>query len=158
MPLGLKPDAGSGSLPNSGSIHWTYCPPTKRTRSSRPEFRLICVIAVQKLTFMGGFKPNGRLAMRQARHSRGGVRFVVGPDGTPLSVADLPPIGGRQRWVTRRKAEVVAAVTGGLLTIMDACERYALTREEFVSWHRAAARHGTSGLRATKLQHYRGCA
>ena len=31
----------------------------------------------------------------------------------------------------RRKAEVVAAVSGGLLSVDEACERYSLTLEEF---------------------------
>ena len=42
------------------------------------------------------------------------LKYVIGPDGCPLTIADLPPINTR-RWVIRRKAEVVAAVRGGLL-------------------------------------------
>ena len=38
---------------------------------------------------------------------------VMGPDGNPLTLDDLPP-AGTTRWVIRRKAEVVAAVRGGL--------------------------------------------
>ena len=41
------------------------------------------------------------------------VKYVIGPDGSPLTVADLPPQNTR-RWVIRRKAEVVAAVRGVL--------------------------------------------
>ncbi len=41
---------------------------------------------------------------------------VIGPLGEPLSLADLPS-PKTKRWVVRRKAEVVAAVNGGLLTI-----------------------------------------
>ena len=37
------------------------------------------------------------------------VKYVIGPDGSPLTIADLPPKNTR-RWVIRRKAEVVAAV------------------------------------------------
>jgi len=43
---------------------------------------------------------------------RARVRYVIGPDGSPLTVADLPP-KDTKRWVIRRKAEVVAAVRGG---------------------------------------------
>ena len=43
------------------------------------------------------------------------VRYVIGPDGSPLTVADLPP-RDTKRWVIRRKAEVVAAVRGGLIS------------------------------------------
>ncbi|MBN9054241.1 MAG: DUF1153 domain-containing protein, partial [Rhizobiales bacterium] len=39
------------------------------------------------------------------------VKYVIGPDGNPLTIADLPPANTR-RWVIRRKAEVVAAVRG----------------------------------------------
>ena len=79
---------------------------------------------------------------------------VIGPLGEPLSVADLPPPNTR-RWVVRRKAEVVAAVNGGLLSIEDVLERYGLTLEEFASWQRAVDRSGMQGLRVTRIQHYR---
>lgn len=79
---------------------------------------------------------------------------VIGPLGTPLTLNDLPPPDTR-RWVARRKAEVVAAVNGGLLTIDEACERYELTIEELASWRRLADRSGLQGLRATRLKYYR---
>ncbi|MGO8954735.1 MAG: DUF1153 domain-containing protein [Rhodomicrobium sp.] len=81
-------------------------------------------------------------------------RYVIAPDGSPLSVADLPPTNTR-RWVIARKAEVVAAVRGGLLSLEDACSRYELTIDEFLSWHRQIERHGMQGLRATRVQDYR---
>ena len=83
------------------------------------------------------------------------TRFVIGPDGSPLTIADLPP-QNTKRWVIRRKAEVVAAVRGGLLSLEEACERYKLTVEEFLSWQRSIDRHGLAGLRATRVQDYRG--
>ncbi len=79
---------------------------------------------------------------------------VVGPLGEPLTIADLPPPNTR-RWVVRRKAEVVSAVNGGLLTIDEACARYDLTLEEFAGWQRAVDRSGMPGLRVTRIQHYR---
>ncbi|VWX50513.1 hypothetical protein NOVOSPHI9U_290042 [Novosphingobium sp. 9U] len=57
--------------------------------------------------------------------------------------------------MARRKAEVVAAVEGGLLSASEACRRYELSLEELVSWQRAVERDGLSGLRATKLQQNR---
>jgi hypothetical protein len=66
----------------------------------------------------------------------------------------LPP-SNTKRWVIRRKAEVVAAVRGGLLSIEEACSRYTLTVEEYLSWQRSIDRHGLAGLRATRIQHYR---
>ncbi len=83
------------------------------------------------------------------------VNYVIGPDGSPLTIADLPPPGTR-RWVIRRKAEVVAAVRGGLLSLEDACSRYTLTVEEYLSWQRSIDRHGLPGLRTTRIQQYRG--
>jgi hypothetical protein len=79
---------------------------------------------------------------------------VIGPLGEPLTVDDLPP-PNTKRWVVRRKAEVVAAVNGGLLTIEDVCDRYDLTLEEFASWQRAVDRSGMPGLRVTRIQQYR---
>lgn len=79
---------------------------------------------------------------------------VVGPDGRKLTIADLPK-PGIQRWVTRRKAEVVAAVRGDLLTREDACRRYEISDEEFQGWERLFDRHGVKGLRTTRLQNYR---
>lgn len=82
------------------------------------------------------------------------VKYVMGPDGSPLTIADLPPVTTK-RWVIRRKAEVVAAVRGGLLSLSDACSRYRLTVDEFLSWQRSIERHGLPGLRATRVQDYR---
>jgi Protein of unknown function (DUF1153) len=90
--------------------------------------------------------------MTHQRHNR--ARYVIGPDGRVLTVADLPP-RGTTRWVIRRKAELVAAVRGGLLSLEEACERYTLTIDEFLSWQRAIDRYGLPGLRATRVQDYR---
>ena len=80
--------------------------------------------------------------------------MVIGPLGEPLSLDSLPS-PGTTRWVVRRKAEVVAAVNGGLLTIDEVCVRYILNIEEFASWQRSVDRSGMQGLRVTRLQHYR---
>jgi hypothetical protein len=79
---------------------------------------------------------------------------VVGPSGAPITEADLPPTNTK-RWVIRRKAAVVAAVHGGLLTLNEACQRYNLSIEEFLSWQRSISRYGLQGLRTTKLKEYR---
>ena len=60
-----------------------------------------------------------------------------------------------RRWVVRRKAEVVAAVAGGLLIVDEACQRYTLSLEEFTSWQRAVDRSGMPGLRVTRIKQYR---
>ena len=79
---------------------------------------------------------------------------VVGPLGEPLTVDTLPP-PGTTRWVVRRKAEVVAAVSGGLLSFDEVCARYGLSMEEFAGWKRAVERSGMAGLRVTRIQHYK---
>jgi hypothetical protein len=79
---------------------------------------------------------------------------IVAPHGHPMSFNDLPP-PDTKRWVIRRKAEVVAGVRAGLITIEEACERYTLSIEELLSWQRLIDNHGVRGLRATKIQDYR---
>lgn len=78
------------------------------------------------------------------------------PPVGPLSVRlrDLPPPDTR-RWVVRRKAQVVAAVRAGVLSLEEACQRYDLSVEEFQGWEQALSRHGLRGLRTTRLAHYR---
>jgi len=83
-----------------------------------------------------------------------GEKYVIGPTGAPLTLSDLPP-RDTERWVIRRKAEVVAAVRGGLLSLDEACERYRLTNEEFIGWQNSIDQHGLAGLRTTRIQQYR---
>ena len=77
----------------------------------------------------------------------------IGPDGRALTVADLPP-RDTKRWVIRRKAELVAAVRGVLISLEEACERYALTVDEFLSWQCSIERYGLPGLRVTRVHDY----
>ena len=79
---------------------------------------------------------------------------IIEQVGEPLTMDDLPPPNIR-RWITRRKAEVVTAVRTGLLSLDEACVRYGITSEEFLSWQRLLDEHGLRGLRATRLQEYR---
>ena len=79
----------------------------------------------------------------------------MGPAGQPITIDDLPP-PDTKRWVVRRKAEVVAAVRAGLISLEDACRRYTLSVEEFASWQTLVDRYGVRGLRATRVQEYRG--
>ncbi len=65
------------------------------------------------------------------------------------------PAPGTQRWVVRRKAAIVEAVKAGQLTVDEACRTYGLSAEEFQSWQRLIERHGTRGLRTTRLKEYR---
>jgi hypothetical protein len=62
-----------------------------------------------------------------------------------LTITDLPA-PGTKRWVIRRKAEVIAAVRGGLLSIEETCSRYMLTVDELLSWQSSLDQHGLAGL------------
>jgi hypothetical protein len=88
--------------------------------------------------------------MSQARviqsQAQGGPNFVIGPTGSRLTLADLPPPGA-MHWVDRRKAEVVAAVRGGLISFEQARSRYMLSAEEFNTWQKLVV--GEHKLRTT---------
>ncbi len=81
------------------------------------------------------------------------------PDRTSVAgVALIPatlPSPDTQRWVARRKAEVVIAVRAGIITLEEACRRYALSRVEYASWEKALDSHGLPGLSAKRLQEFR---
>lgn len=98
---------------------------------------------------LGIFERNSMLENQTIRPAQ-----VIGPLGEPLTRESLPP-SDTKRWVIRRKAEVIAAVAGGLLRIDEACKLYSLSVEEFASWQRAVDRSGMPGLRVTRTQHYR---
>ena len=72
-------------------------------------------------------------------------------------MAELPPPNttNTNRWVIRRMAAVVAAVRAGEFTVEEACRRYQLSEEEFVTRQRAFEAYGLPGLRTTRLQGYR---
>ncbi|OHC74217.1 MAG: hypothetical protein A3G18_11990 [Rhodospirillales bacterium RIFCSPLOWO2_12_FULL_58_28] len=78
----------------------------------------------------------------------------LGPSGKPLTREDLPP-SDTKRWVTSRKAAVVDGVRSGLISLNDACRRYTLSVDEFLSWQRLFDSHGLSGLRCTRSKEYR---
>jgi hypothetical protein len=79
---------------------------------------------------------------------------VAGPHGERLTLDSLPP-PNTVRWVVRRKAEVLAAISGGLLTAAEACARYRLSPEELELWQSSLDRAGVPGLRVTRIQLYR---
>lgn len=79
---------------------------------------------------------------------------TLDPTGQPLTRDDLPP-PNTKRWVILRKARVVAGVRTGLISLEEACQRYSLSVDEFLSWQRLLDAHGVNGLRATRLKKYR---
>ena len=72
-------------------------------------------------------------------------KYLIRRDGSLLTLGDLP-CPKTKRWVIRRKAVVVDAVRGGLITVQDACLRYSLTLEEFFAWRRAVEQFGTEAF------------
>ena len=74
--------------------------------------------------------------------------------GEPTSISELPA-PDTIRWTIKRKAAVVAGVRKGLIGMEDACKRYGISTEEFLSWQRLIDSHGLRGLRVTRIQEYR---
>lgn len=82
--------------------------------------------------------------MKKSKECSGVI--AVGPDGTILSAATLPR-SANIKWVKRRKAEVVIAVDRGIISLQEACRRYAMSEEEFFSWK---LEHERGGIGASK--------
>jgi hypothetical protein len=76
-------------------------------------------------------------------------KAAIGLRGNVITPYDLPPAHG-VRWTSLRKADLIAAIVGGVITLDEAKARYALTTEELSEWRRALAAGGVSGLKATK--------
>jgi len=66
------------------------------------------------------------------------------------------PSPNTRRWVARRKAAVVAAVSGGTISLAEACRRYRMSEEELSAWLCAFENDGILGLRVGSLQQRRG--
>ena len=79
---------------------------------------------------------------------------VVGPNGKTVSLSSLPE-SNTTRWVTSRKAQLISAINGGLLTVEEASARYRLTLDELAEWRASFERHGSRGLKATLVQQFR---
>jgi hypothetical protein len=88
------------------------------------------------------------------RDGRNLVHVINGPDGRPEKMVDLPP-PNLKRWMPRSKAQVVEAVHSGAITLDEACERYALSIEEFLSWEETLDHYGPTGLRVNEMQRHR---
>ena len=79
---------------------------------------------------------------------------VLDPFGQRLTIDTLPP-ADTTRWVPRRKAQVVCAIRGGLISRQEACDRYGISEAELFSWEKLLDDHGLRALRVTKTQRYR---
>lgn len=81
-------------------------------------------------------------------------RTVTLGNGRILTLADLP--SGQERWVARRKAVVVEAITHGLLARDEAILRYGLTEEELDGWIETVAELGPAALKIKAIPKNRG--
>lgn len=79
-------------------------------------------------------------------------RFGRLRDGTLVTPHNLPPMN--VRWTAMRKAVVVAAVRADMLTVDEACKRYALSADEFAAWEAREEKHGLPGLKATRCRQF----
>ena len=86
-------------------------------------------------------------------HPRNPARPAAAPHVRLVATPALPP-PDTDRWVARRKAQVVEAVMGGMLRLDEALRRYELSIEEFSAWKRRFYRSGVDGLRmGPRLRH-----
>ncbi len=84
----------------------------------------------------------------------GASRAVIDSYGKPLTSDMLPP-ADTVRWVSRRKAQVVCAVRGDLISRQEACDRYGISDDELSTWEKLLDDHGPKALRVTRTQVYR---
>jgi hypothetical protein len=77
------------------------------------------------------------------------LKRMIGPNGRPLTVADLPPCD-LKHWLPGHKAKIATAVRGGLITADEVCKRYKLTLEELETWEQSLASGGIDALRVSR--------
>lgn len=78
---------------------------------------------------------------------------VIGADGSPLALADLPARDAR--WSKKRKAQVVAAVRGRLISFEEAVRRYGLSPGEYAGWESEVLAFLAARRRATGRREFR---
>jgi len=93
-----------------------------------------------------------RDAKKHATRSAPSAAASVESPGIGLAIADDLPASTDVRWVRRRKAQVVAAVRVGILTLSDALARYSLSLEEFIEWEREVGRELQERRRTGRLR------
>ena len=93
-----------------------------------------------------GPSPSGDLSQDSVRHDA--------EKSTASEFDSLPPPNAR--WIPRRKAQVLTALSRGVINVEDACARYSLSAEELESWRQAAtSRDGLAALKITRLVRHR---
>jgi hypothetical protein len=98
-----------------------------------------------------------QLEIGSSEQSEASIDHSAGPNVSPdacdfiMAGLRLPPAGAK-RWWPHRKAAVVAAVRGRILTLDEACEQYALSVEEYLTWQHGIDLFGLAGLRVNGPQ------
>src|SRR6266852_4562129 len=79
------------------------------------------------------------------KNHRNRMPYFIGPAGGRATLDNLPPRTLR-RWLPHHKAIVLSAVQQGILSFGEACERYNLTLDEYLSWQRSLQRQTMPSL------------
>jgi hypothetical protein len=69
-----------------------------------------------------------------------------------MTIQALLPV---TRWTRSRKAEVIWALSRGLITSAQACAAHGLTGDELASWVQRHSARGVEGLMATRARRRR---
>jgi hypothetical protein len=107
---------------------------------------------------MRNIQPEPEPERTETSEARIGSRagFYESPEPYPVRMPDIFTAPAQpKRWVAHRKAEIVTAVRGGYLSLSEACMRYALSIEEYLTWEREIDLSGLPGLRMNRTQHRR---
>jgi hypothetical protein len=81
----------------------------------------------------------------QPPHQTPGTTGIETGEPVAANQGEALPRPDARRWYRRDKRKVIAAVRRGALGFREACRRYRLSYEEFVSWERIAAAHIPAG-------------
>lgn len=79
---------------------------------------------------------------------------VTDLQGNVITPVDLPS-PATVRWTPNKKAIVVRAVRGGLISLQEALDRYGMIEREFLIWEQGLKDDGVGGLKVTHYQRRR---
>jgi DNA-binding response OmpR family regulator len=77
-------------------------------------------------------------------------QVVKAPNGDVITPVNLP--NQKARWVIGRKATLVAAIRGGIISTEEASARYGISSSELDSWKQSFDQDGMVGLKVTKMR------
>ena len=106
---------------------------------------------MQTIEHTSGRRDHEKNVVSLDRYANSNDFSTSGSASEPTKSNELPP-PKRTRWIPHRKAEIVAAVRGGRISLAEAQNRYALSIEEYLSWERGIEISGLAGLRVYREQ------